>query len=204
MDMEDKLALMPLQPGVYLMKNGEGTILYVGKAKNLRSRVRSYFRKSGDGRFRIQFLIPNVEDIEFLVTDTEKEALILENTLIKAHKPRFNVNLRDDKSYVNLRLDPRDKFPRLTVVRRPARDGRSTLDRMLPPTRCVRRCAHCRVSSRCDCAPIMSSTRARDRASTIRSIAARRPASQGMCQTTNTRRWWKKPLCSSRDAMRNC
>jgi excinuclease ABC subunit C len=123
MDLEAKLAQMPSQPGVYLMKNAEGTILYVGKAKSLRSRVRSYFRKSGDGRFRMQFLIPNVEDIEFLVTDTEKEALILENTLIKAHKPRFNVNLRDDKSYVNLRLDPRDMYPRLTVVRRPTRDG---------------------------------------------------------------------------------
>jgi excinuclease ABC subunit C len=123
MDLEAKLAQMPSQPGVYLMKNDQGAILYVGKAKNLRSRVRSYFRKSGDGRFRMQFLIPNVEDIEFLVTDTEKEALILENTLIKEHKPRFNVNLRDDKTYVNLRLDPREKFPRLTVVRRPGRDG---------------------------------------------------------------------------------
>jgi excinuclease ABC subunit C len=105
------------------MKSRGGTVLYVGKAKNLRSRVRSYFRKSGDGRFRIQFLIPNVDDIEFLVTDTEKEALILENTLIKEHKPKFNVNFRDDKSYVNLRLDPRDRYPRLTVVRRPTRDG---------------------------------------------------------------------------------
>jgi excinuclease ABC subunit C len=123
MNPEDSLAADASQPGVYLMKNEEGTILYVGKAKNLRSRVRSYFRKSGDGRFRMQFLIPNVEDIEFLVTDTEKEALILENTLIKQHKPRFNVNFRDDKSYVNLRLDPRDKYPRLTVVRRPARAG---------------------------------------------------------------------------------
>jgi excinuclease ABC subunit C len=123
MDLENKLAHMPSQPGIYLMKSREGAILYVGKAKNLRSRVRSYFRKSGDGRFRMQFLIPNVEDIEFLVTDTEKEALILENTLIKEHKPRFNVNLRDDKSYVSLRLDPRDKYPRLTVVRRPGRDG---------------------------------------------------------------------------------
>ncbi|HXH13390.1 MAG TPA: excinuclease ABC subunit UvrC [Alphaproteobacteria bacterium] len=123
MELEDKLALLPSQPGVYLMKNGAGTVLYVGKAKNLRSRVRSYFRPSGDGRYRMQFLIPNVEDIEFLVTDTEKEALILENTLIKAHKPRFNVNFRDDKSYVNLRLDPRERYPRLTVVRRPGRDG---------------------------------------------------------------------------------
>jgi excinuclease ABC subunit C len=123
MNLEDKLALMPSQPGVYLMKNGAGTVLYVGKAKNLRSRVRSYFRRSGDGRYRMQFLIPNVEDVEFLVTDTEKEALILENTLIKQHKPRFNVNFRDDKSYVNLRLDPRERYPRLTVVRRPARDG---------------------------------------------------------------------------------
>jgi excinuclease ABC subunit C len=123
MDLEAKLALMPAQPGVYLMKDREGAVLYVGKAKNLRSRVRSYFRKSGDGRYRMQFLIPNVEDIEFLVTDTEKEALILENTLIKQHKPRFNVNFRDDKAYVNLRLDPRERYPRLTVVRRPARDG---------------------------------------------------------------------------------
>jgi excinuclease ABC subunit C len=123
MELEDKLAQMPSQPGVYLMKGREATILYVGKAKNLRNRVRSYFRKSGDGRFRMQFLIPNVEDIEFLVTDTEKEALILENTLIKKHKPRYNVNFRDDKSYVSLRLDPRDRYPRLTVVRRPARDG---------------------------------------------------------------------------------
>jgi excinuclease ABC subunit C len=123
MDLEDKLALLPSQPGVYLMKNGAGTVLYVGKAKNLRSRVRSYFRRSGDGRYRMQFLIPNVEDIDFLVTDTEKEALILENTLIKEHKPRFNVNFRDDKSYVNLRLDPRERYPRLTVVRRPGRDG---------------------------------------------------------------------------------
>lgn len=123
MELEDKLALLPSQPGVYLMKNGAGTVLYVGKAKNLRSRVRSYFRPSGDGRYRMQFLIPNVEDIDFLVTDTEKEALILENTLIKAHKPRFNVNFRDDKSYVNLRLDPRERYPRLTVVRRPGRDG---------------------------------------------------------------------------------
>jgi len=123
MDLEDTLATMPTQPGVYLMKSRGGTVLYVGKAKNLRSRVRSYFRKSGDGRFRIQFLIPNVEDIQFLVTDTEKEALILENTLIKEHRPRYNVNLRDDKSYVHLRLDPRDRYPRLTIVRRPARDG---------------------------------------------------------------------------------
>jgi excinuclease ABC subunit C len=123
MELGDKLPLMPSQPGVYLMKNQAGTVLYVGKAKNLRSRVRSYFRRSGDGRFRIQFLMPNVEDIEFLVTDTEKEALILENTLIKEHKPRFNVNFRDDKSYVNLRLDPHDRYPRLTIVRRPGRDG---------------------------------------------------------------------------------
>lgn len=123
MDLEDTLTKMPTQPGVYLMKSRGGTVLYVGKAKNLRSRVRSYFRKGGDGRFRIQFLIPHVEDIAFLVTDTEKEALILEHTLIKEHKPKFNVNFRDDKSYVNLRLDPRDRYPRLTIVRRPARDG---------------------------------------------------------------------------------
>ncbi|NIQ97143.1 MAG: excinuclease ABC subunit UvrC [Desulfuromonadales bacterium] len=111
------------RPGVYLMKGAEGEVLYVGKAKNLRSRLRSYFSATGDGRAHIRFLMNRVAQIETIITDTEKEALLLENTLIKKHRPRYNINLRDDKTYVSIRLDPREQFPGLQVVRRVKRDG---------------------------------------------------------------------------------
>ncbi|MFO7982659.1 MAG: excinuclease ABC subunit UvrC, partial [Desulfuromonadales bacterium] len=111
------------RPGVYLMRGGDGEVLYVGKAKNLRSRLRSYFSATGDGRGHIRFLMNRVEQIETIITDTEKEALLLENTLIKKHRPRYNINLRDDKTYVSIRLDPREEFPGLQVVRRVKRDG---------------------------------------------------------------------------------
>jgi len=113
----------PTSPGVYLMRDGEGAVLYVGKAKTLRARLRNYFSAQGDGRAHIQFLMSRVESIETLVTDTEKEALILENTLIKQHRPRYNFDLRDDKTYVSLRLDMKDTFPALEVVRKVSRDG---------------------------------------------------------------------------------
>ena len=105
------------------MKDRTGKILYVGKAKNLCYRVRSYFGRSGDSRFLVRFFVSKVEDIECLVTDTEKEALILENNLIKKFKPRYNINLKDDKTYFNLRLDVQNSFPRLTLVRRVRKDG---------------------------------------------------------------------------------
>ncbi len=123
MDLEAKVSRFPPRPGVYLMKDARGRVLYVGKAKNLRARVRSYFRQGADGRFHVRFLMGRVADIDFVVTDTEKEALILENTLIKRHRPRYNVNLRDDKTYLSLRLDVRSPFPRLTMVRRVQPDG---------------------------------------------------------------------------------
>ena len=88
------------------MQDAKGHIVYVGKAKNLRSRVRQYYSQAGDPRYHIRLALPSVVGIDFLVTDTEKEALILENTLIKKHKPRFNISLRDDKNHVHLRLDP--------------------------------------------------------------------------------------------------
>src|SRR5512144_2710536 len=116
-------ANFPSAPGVYLMKGADGGILYVGKARNLRQRVRSYFRQSGDSRYHIQFLMARVADIDYIVTDTEKEALILENTLIKEHRPRYNFNLRDDKTYFSLRMDMREEFPRLSIVRKVPRDG---------------------------------------------------------------------------------
>lgn len=115
--------MLPQSPGVYIMRNSAGAVLYVGKAKNLRSRVRSYFTRARDSRYHIQFLMARVADIDFIVTDTEKEALILENTLIKQHRPRYNINLRDDKTYFSLRMDPAEEFPRLAVIRKVTRDG---------------------------------------------------------------------------------
>lgn len=105
------------------MRNAAGVVLYVGKAKNLRSRVRSYFTKARDSRHHIRFLMARVADIDYIVTDTEKEALILENTLIKKHRPRYNINLRDDKTYFSLRMDPAEEFPRLSIIRRVKHDG---------------------------------------------------------------------------------
>ena len=114
---------LPPNPGVYLFRDEAGRVLYVGKAQSLRTRVRNYFREGGDGRATVEFLIARARSVDYVVTGTEQEALILENNLIKKHRPRYNVVFKDDKSYVNLRLDTKHPFPRLTVVRRPKRDG---------------------------------------------------------------------------------
>ena len=113
----------PTSAGVYLMKDAAGEILYVGKAKNLRARLNSYLQAARDTRPQIKFLMERAETIETIVTDTEKEALILENTLIKKHRPRYNIHLRDDKTFVSLRIDLRDEFPMLEVVRQVRQDG---------------------------------------------------------------------------------
>lgn len=105
------------------MKDGAGKVLYVGKAGNLRTRVLNYFQRSGDNRPRIPSLMARVVDFDYLVTDTEKEALILENNLIKEYRPKYNVDLRDDKTYSNLRIDILQKYPRPVFVRRPRDDG---------------------------------------------------------------------------------
>ncbi len=115
---------LPTSPGVYLMKGAHGKILYVGKAKNLKNRVRSYFAEhSSDNRYIARNVCRLVSDIEVVLTQTEKEALLLENTLIKTHLPRFNIKLRDDKNYLCIRLDERVAWPRLEIVRRPKKDG---------------------------------------------------------------------------------
>ena len=113
---------LPNSPGVYIMKDAEGTVIYVGKAKILPRRVSSYFQKSPPSA-RIGLMVSRVAAFEFVVTGTEKESLILENRLIKKYRPRFNVILRDDKTYPSLRLSVTDDFPRLEIVRRPAKDG---------------------------------------------------------------------------------
>jgi excinuclease ABC subunit C len=120
--LENRISHIPGATGVYLMKDRDGGVLYVGKAKNLRARVRSYFART-DARFMVPFLLSRVHDVAFIVTETEKEALILENTLIKENRPRYNVDFRDDKAYFHIRIDPADAFPRFQLIRRPKKDG---------------------------------------------------------------------------------
>jgi excinuclease ABC subunit C len=121
--LEERVAALPLEPGVYLFRDAEGRVLYVGKAQSLRARVRSYWNRGGDGRMQVPFLVERIADVEVIATANVKEALLLENQLIKQHKPRFNVRLRDDKQYLALRLDPTEPYPRFTETRRFARDG---------------------------------------------------------------------------------
>ncbi|HVT08284.1 MAG TPA: excinuclease ABC subunit UvrC, partial [Polyangia bacterium] len=117
------LEALPAAPGVYIMKDGRGKPIYIGKAAVLRNRVRQYFQPaSGDSRDFVPLLDGIVADIETVVTSNEKEALLLENTLIKRHQPRFNVKLTDDKNFLVLRLDPDGEWPRLEVVRRIGHD----------------------------------------------------------------------------------
>ncbi len=122
MDLAERVEALPTGPGVYLFKSKSGRVLYIGKAQNLRSRVRSYL-SGGDGRIRVPHLIERARDVDVVVTRNVKDALLLENELIKQHKPPFNVRLRDDKQYLALRLDPRERWPRLTEVRRFRQDG---------------------------------------------------------------------------------
>lgn len=120
-----QLSKFPTKPGVYLMKNRLGKVLYVGKAKSLRQRVKQYFAKSGDGREMIPFLISHVHTIDTIVVSSEKEALILENNLIKKHKPKYNALLKDDKSYIALKMT-KHEWPRVDIVRyrgKPKADG---------------------------------------------------------------------------------
>src|SRR4030095_2508999 len=120
---EFKAEQFPSVPGVYVMKDAKGEILYVGKAKSLRSRVGSYFSALKDGRYQVEFLMRKVAEIEPIVTSNEKEALLLENTLIKKHRPRYNIFLKDDKSYLSLKLNVGHPFPRLLPTRRIEKDG---------------------------------------------------------------------------------
>lgn len=125
MDLQEKLRSLPDAPGVYLFTDGEGALLYVGKAGSLRRRVQSYFseRDFGYDAERLGAMVAQVADVEYLLTANEVEALILESNLIKERRPRYNIVLRDDKHYPFIRLDPRDPFPALQVVRRIRRDG---------------------------------------------------------------------------------
>ncbi len=114
---------IPKKTGIYIMRNTSGKPVYIGKAKDLKSRVSSYFNQSGDNRPQINYLVKEIDTIDFIVTKGEREALILENSLIKTHKPKYNIRLKDDKSYSFLTITNKDKFPKLLRTRRVREDG---------------------------------------------------------------------------------
>ena len=130
-DLQEKLKSLPIAAGIYLHKNADGKILYVGKAKNLRNRVRQYFQSSRNQDAKTRRLVKAIADFEFIVVDNEVEALVLESNLIKKHKPRFNVLLKDDKSYPHLKLT-NEPFPKVVVTRRIERDGSHYYGPFLP------------------------------------------------------------------------
>jgi excinuclease ABC subunit C len=118
----ENIANLSSRPGVYLMRDDRGKVIYVGKAKDLRARVRAYFH-SPDGRCQVEFLVRRVADIETLVTSNDKEALILENNLIKQYKPRYNIRLKDDKSYLSIKVTTQHAWPRIFTTRKIVKDG---------------------------------------------------------------------------------
>jgi excinuclease ABC subunit C len=122
-DLKKKLDELPASSGVYIFRGHGSEILYVGKARSLRSRVRSYFQEARIDSPRLDRLVERIQDVDIVVTDTEREALVLENSLIKTHKPRFNVLLRDDKNHPYLKLTLAETYPRLYVVRQPGSDA---------------------------------------------------------------------------------
>ncbi len=123
MDLSEKIRTLPTQPGVYLYKNAEGTAIYVGKAKNLRARVRSYLLDASQANAKTGSLMREAVDLDYILVANEHEALALENNLIKQRKPRFNILLRDDKTYPYVKLTLADRFPKVFVTRRLRKDG---------------------------------------------------------------------------------
>ena len=123
----DKLSKVSSKPGVYLMKDANGKVIYVGKAGSLKKRLASYFSRSGNSAWQMdlktQMLIRNVSDVDTIITGSEKEALILESNLIKRYRPRYNVILKDGKRYPSLRLDIKNPYPNLTIVRKTDKNG---------------------------------------------------------------------------------
>ena len=118
---QEILENLPSRPGVYIHKDADGEILYIGKSVNLRARVRSYFANNVDS-YKTLHLRQRIADVEIITTDSELEALLLEMTLIKKHKPRYNVRIKDDKRYPYIKVHWSDPFPKVTVTRRMVRD----------------------------------------------------------------------------------
>jgi len=133
-ELEDKLDRLPARPGVYLYKDAKGQIIYVGKAASLKSRVRSYFQESRAPDPKTDALVGQIRDLEYIVTGNELEALILESNLVKKHRPRYNIILRDDKHYPFLKLTTNEEYPRLVVARRVQQDGAAYFGPFYPAT----------------------------------------------------------------------
>jgi excinuclease ABC subunit C len=123
MDIRKKLNQTPSSPGIYIMKGAKEKAIYVGKAKNLKNRLRSYFQNSASLDLRKSQMIKDIKDFDYVVTKNELEALVLEANLIKRTKPRYNIILRDDKNYPYLKVTVNEHWPRIEVTRRFARDG---------------------------------------------------------------------------------
>src|SRR5262245_12822211 len=134
MTLEEKLASLPDRPGVYLYRDAKAQVIYVGKAASLRGRVRSYFQESRPHDPKTDALIRHVADVEYIVTDNELEALMLEANLVRKHRPRYNIILRDDKHYPFLKLTTQEDFPRLVVARRVQNDGATYFGPFYPAT----------------------------------------------------------------------
>jgi excinuclease ABC subunit C len=134
MSLEDKLARLPDRPGVYLYRDAKAQVIYVGKAASLKSRVRSYFQESRAPDPKTDALVRQIADLEYIVTDNELEAMMLEANLVRKHRPRYNIILRDDKHYPFLRLTTDEEFPRLLVARRVRNDGSTYFGPFYPAT----------------------------------------------------------------------
>jgi excinuclease ABC subunit C len=171
--LEEKLERLPAAPGVYLMKDSRQEVIYVGKAVNLRSRVRSYFGRSSDTRAFVPFLESWLADVDTVVVSNEKEALLLENELIKRYQPRFNVLLKDDKNFICLRLDPRASGRGWRWCGASGATGRCTSGRTRARAASGRRCGSSTATSSCGPARTTCCTTAGGPACCTRSVAAR-------------------------------
>ena len=130
--LQQKLDQLPAEPGIYIYRDSRGKILYIGKARSLRQRVRSYFQEGRPQDPKTQHLVSEIADLEFIVTDSEVEALILESTLVKKSQPRYNINLKDDKSFPYLKLTVHEAYPRIFITRRIKKDGALYFGPFLP------------------------------------------------------------------------
>lgn len=129
-DVKEELGKLPKKPGVYIMHDADDTILYVGKAKNLHNRVRSYFKENIGRGPQIDKMVSLIARFEYIVTDSELEALVLENNLIKEYSPKYNTLLKDDKTYPYIKVTLGEEYPRVMTVRQMKKDKASILDRL--------------------------------------------------------------------------
>ena len=121
-EVEEKLKTLPHSPGVYIMRDGDGKVIYVGKARILANRVRQYFGSS-EKQAKVAAMVENIRDFEYIIVDNEVEALVLESNLIKQYQPYYNILLRDDKHFPYVRIDMREAYPAIGIVRKVSNDG---------------------------------------------------------------------------------